>query len=196
MLTSYDCPYDTVAAVLIWRLARLLQRYRCAGATFRVHPFQFALYLLAYYDDYDCFEDYCERYGCDEHCVNDDCEMCPFAAAAGVAGDGGDEGGGVDDIAATENVDYCRRWANGGGQLAAVGCHFGRFESCESYDFWTLCLMTMEMLMMMWIQLMMMTMMGHERATENSCGYCIDDVGYCWWCSHEMASASFYRHSN
>lgn len=141
-----------------------------------VDLFQFSLYLLApsipYYDDYVCVEDYCERYGHYEHCINDRGEMFPFAGVTGI--DDGDCGcdvaaaaAAVDEIAGSE-IDCCR-WANGG--TVCVVRSLGRFES---YDFWMLCLMTMEMLM--WIRI------GHEMATDVDCGSRIDDDGCCCCC--------------
>lgn len=43
-------------------------------------------------------------------------------------------------------IDWCR-WASGGVGMVDAAAHFGRSESYveESYDFWTLCCLIMEM---------------------------------------------------
>lgn len=98
---------------------------------YRPNLFQLSPYLLPYYDDYDCFEDYSERYGRDEHRVNYGCEMFPLAAAAVGVGAGGDIDYVVVVVAADVAVvaveidsDWCR-WAN----CCTVAAHFGRSES-------------------------------------------------------------------
>lgn len=162
---------------------------------YRPYLFQFFPYLLPHYDDYDCFEDYSERYGCDEHRVNYGCEMFPLAAAAAVAGaavdadaargiDGVVVVAAVDAAAAGAEIGWCR-WAN----CCTVAAHFGRFES---YDFWTMDLNEMEAVMTM--RMLLEHEMAYSAAAGGGGGYCIDDDYCCCCLAHEMASALLYHH--
>lgn len=196
MLPSFDRQCDAATATAGYVVS--LQRSCVDLATngHRPNLLQFFPYLLPNYDDYDCFEDYSERYGCDEHRVNYGCEMFPLAAAGvevGVEVGGVNAARGIDDVAAVAVVDaaaagaeidcwWCR-WAN----CCTVAAHFGRFES---YGFWDL---------MDWNEMEAVRMtMEHEMSIDAAAvaddgGYCIDDDCCCCCCwAHEMASADLY----